>query len=279
LRCAFRSPLPGSEKAGIIQSAAEQRRVTYYHIYADESRQNAHEFMLYGMIVVPRGEIERVVTETITALRAAHKWGAEEIKWASVSNAKLGLYKSVLDAFFDQGEARFCCMRLRRASIDYEKDHGGDVESAFYWGYSMALSRILEPGNRYEIFIDALTDQRPNRVMDLRASINAQWIQRQLETGVFVEELVRDIKATDSKRFDLLQLADLIVGAVGYAVDGCHRLPAASPAKISLMEHISARVGCGSLDEHDGRGTRFHVWNFASDEDGVDNGTRAATDS
>jgi len=62
-----------------------------YHVYADESRQDAHRFMLYGLLFVPRGEPEQSLCEDRTRLRQQQHWGTEEFKWEKVSHGRMNV--------------------------------------------------------------------------------------------------------------------------------------------------------------------------------------------
>jgi hypothetical protein len=236
--------------------------VSSFHIYADESRQTGHPYMLYGMIFSPAGASTLELERQIITLRDSHRFGAEEIKWNSTSKKKVDLYKSVVDVFFEAQSASFRCMKIEPGKIERHKYHEGDHETAFYWGYGMALSRNLQAIHEYEIFMDARTDERPNRVADLRASINAHWIQKQLAQKMIANEIVRDIKTVDSKKYNLLQITDVLTGAVGFAMEKRDESLESSPAKIELMKHIADRIGCECLATHHGLGTRFNIWNF-----------------
>ncbi len=115
-----------------------------FHIYADESRQTGHPAMFYGMIILLARGAAPELDAAVTSLKENHKFGADEIKWSSVSKSKIDLYKSVIDAFFNSTSASFRCMRIEHNIIDRQKYHDSNFETAFYWGCSMALSRKLQ---------------------------------------------------------------------------------------------------------------------------------------
>lgn len=233
-----------------------------FHIYADESRQTGHSAMLYGMVILPARIAVPELDTLVTGLRENHRFGAEEIKWSSVSKSKLDMYKSVIDAFFSSTSASFRCMKIEHKTIDRHKYHESNFETAFYWGYGMALSRNLEMTKQYEIFLDARTDEKPNRLSDLKSTINAHWIQQQLAQNINPNEIVRDIKAVDSKKYNILQIVDLLLGAVGFALESLDKKSNASETKIALVKHIASAIGCDTLTSHHGIDSRFNIWNF-----------------
>ena len=231
-----------------------------YRVYADESRQTGHPYMLYGMIILPAADTG--LESQIADLRRRHKYGNDEIKWNHLSKGKVDLYKSLVDTFLLSPDTSFRCMKIDPGEIDHHKYHDGNHETAFYWGYGMALSRNLEITHTYEIFMDARTDEKPNRIADLKFSINAHWIQKQLAQELFVSEIVRDIKAVDSKRHNVLQVADMLTGAVGFAMEKRGENIVSSTAKTELIDYITSSIGCECLATHQGRESRFNIWNF-----------------
>lgn len=227
--------------------------MTFYHIYADESRQDAHKFMLYGLLLVPRGATEQALQEECRRLRERHHWGTGEFKWEKVSRSKLHVYKEFIDVFFAHGEAQFRCLVVNTHQIDYQAYHQGDRETAFYEFYFQALSRNLHPEHEYLVFTDNRQNRQSHRLADLKAKTNYYWITKGTRGSI-----VRNLEPQDSKGSDMLQFTDVLLGAVGY--DWEQR--AESPAKVELIQHIQERIGCPHLREHRGRDTRFNIWEF-----------------
>jgi len=227
--------------------------VTFYHAYADESRQDSPRFMLYGLLLIPRGGAEYALQEACIELRQKHNWGTGEFKWEKVSNAKLHVYKDFVDLFFAHSEALFRCLVVDKQKVDYKTHHQGDWETAFYEFYYQAISRNLQPEHEYLVFTDNRQNRQSNRLTDLKAQINFHWLRR----GA-TESLVRNIEPRDSKKVDFLQITDVLLGAVGYDIEE----RAESPAKVEMVSHIAAQIGCNHLRDHWGRDTRFNIWRF-----------------
>ena len=77
------------------------------------------------------------------------------------------------------------------------------------------------------------------------------------------ENPVRFIRPIDSKKHDLIQLSDVIIGAIGFEMNGLHREPNASPGKIALARYISRRAKLVNLQRPTRRGSRdFGIWHF-----------------
>lgn len=236
--------------------------MTFYHVYADESRQDAHRYMLYGLVFVPRGEAEQALLDDIAAFREKENLTAE-MKWGKVSKGMLHVYKRYADIFFAHPAAEFKCLVVDTHKIDYRAFHDNDRETAFFKFYYYALSRNLDPAHEYVVFADDRQTKRTLRWFELQAQVNYHWLRQGEKAAV-----VRSLQPVDSKDHDLLQLADLFIGAIGYDLDEYNT----SEHRLEFVRHVAQRVGCDSLRTHWGRGTRFNVWKFRFPETRGDGG-------
>ena len=227
--------------------------MTFYHVYADESRQQAHPCMLYGLLFIPRERAEQILRDECDRLRERHCWGTGEFKWEKVSLGKLHVYKEFVDIFFDNLDAEFRCLVVDKSKIDYQTYHDNDRETAFYEFYFQALSRNLDSANQYLVFTDSRQNRQSNRLTDLKAKTNYHWLLKGAQ-----ENIVRNVEPRISKTESLLQITDVLLGAIGYDIE--ERME--SPAKVEMVRHIAARIGCSRLREHLGKGSRFNVWKF-----------------
>jgi len=71
------------------------------------------------------------------------------------------------------------------------------------------------------------------------------------------------IEPRDSKRSDLIQLNDIIVGAIGFQKNGYELLAETREAKKELSRYIAEEAGLANLKEDSPWGqSRFTIWNF-----------------
>ena len=165
----------------------------------------------------------------------------------------LPVYQEFVDIFFAHPAAAFRCLVVDTHKIDYKTSHDNDRELGFYTFYYYALARSLDPAHRYLVFTDERNNRSPNRLSDLRANINQHWRGRGVRGNI-----VRNVEPRVSKESDLLQIVDVLLGAVGYDVEEYDT----SPARLSLVRHIAERAGATTLREHTEAGGRFSVWRF-----------------
>jgi hypothetical protein len=228
--------------------------MTLMHVYADESRQQGERFMLIGGLWMP-ADVTAIVRQEIARVRAEERLTAE-MKWKKVSLAKLNAYARFVEVFFSQPRVSFKCIVIDVTQLDYRTFAGGDDELGFYKFYFQLLSRKLALGNDYLVFTDGRHNRKRYRLDVLRICTNRWWAEY---CGERDREPVRAIAARSSKDEDLIQLADVLLGAVGYVWNGYQ----SSEAKLGLIRYMENRLGAGSL----GQPTlpsqqKFNIWHW-----------------
>jgi hypothetical protein len=72
--------------------------------------------------------------------------------------------------------------------------------------------------------------------------------------------VVRRCQFRDSKKTDPLQVADILIGAIAYQLNGHDKAIGASPAKTELAQYIMKRAGIADIMKGTARVARFSVW-------------------
>ncbi len=186
-----------------------------------------------------------------------------ELKWTKVSRGKINEYKSLVDLFFMLCKSRrisFRSMVVDTSEIDYNRHHGGDKELGFYKFYYMFLLHkfgkfAVDTGRPLVIFLDRRT-----------SSYSLTKFRTILNNGINKKfgghgQLIRDVQAIDSKQADALQIADVLMGAIGYHYNDLHIAPGASEAKIELAGYIARKAGFTSLKIETSYSMKhFQIW-------------------
>ncbi len=205
------------------------------HIYCDESchlENDGMRSMVLGALWCPTDQRKRLARR-VKALKTAHGVPAGiEIKWVKVSPARLSFYRELLDLFFDETALRF------RALVVPDKqhlDHERFVQSHddfYYKQWYTLLNRLIHRDNCYRIFLD-IKDTRGSRKLaklhDVLCNANHD----------FDRGIIESIEQVHSHDVPLLQIADLLIGALAYAHRGLH----SSPAKLALVDQVRRRAG------------------------------------
>jgi hypothetical protein len=207
-----------------------------FDIYCDESRQEyfaappqagRQRYVLIGGLWVPT-DARETLKAGLKELRERHNVHGE-FKWTRVSPSRLSFYADLVPFFFDSNLMRFRCLVLPANQLDAIRFHNGDNELVFYKFYYQLLHHWILDFNTYRIFTDLRTNRVKQRLERLRETLD--------NSNRFAN--VASVQALPSEQLDLLQLADVLIGAVGYRFHGDGK----SSAKWSVVTEIEERLG------------------------------------
>ncbi len=206
-----------------------------FNIYCDESCHLEHDrqsAMVLGAVWCPesqRASIARAIRELKTTHGLASSF---EVKWTKVSPAKLDFYLALIDLFFSDPRLHFRGIVIPdKSKLDHSMFNQSH-DDFYYKMYFQLLKVIFESDNRYRIYLDIKDTRSQQKVTKLHDYLaNAQYD--------FNKEMVEWIQQVHSHEIEQLQLADVLIGALGYL----HRGLQTSPAKQALIERIKAKSG------------------------------------
>lgn len=238
-----------------------------YYIFADESNISKARFMLIGGIWVDELTYQAVRQECIN-FKADNNWESlTKLNWKNVSKQTLPQYKKFIDIFFKYN-LNFRCIILDRKTVNLRLNEEQDQELGFYKFYYMLLRNCSEKGHQYYIYLDRRNNRCPNRLQDMQMYLEKSRLRRTKEGDFYYQKGldVKTIEFVNSNSYDLIQFADLILGAIGYHYNERHLKPDASPHKCALAEYIAEKIKKSNLVfETDKEGYKnFNLWKFKS---------------
>ena len=209
-------------------------RLVSFNIYCDESTHlpnDGQPFMVLGAIVCPQN-LARQVAVRLREIRVKHHIDPTfEIKWTKVSPAKLGFYADVIDYFFEDDNLSFRAVVAPKNGLD----HSRFCQTHDDWYYKMMfylIRNFLPAQDSAFLYLDKKDTNGQLKIDYLRKVIaNAE---HDFENSKF-----RRLQIVESHQVGLLQLADLLIGAVNYA----NREAYESSAKLQLVKLIRERSG------------------------------------
>lgn len=209
--------------------------MSFYNIYCDESchLENDHlKAMSLGAIWCEKSAVKRI-SEQVRQLKTAHGLSRQfEIKWTKVSPAKLFFYQAVVDLFFSMPELHFRGVVIPDKSLLDHARFGQDHDDFYYKMFFTLLKVVFIPHNQYAIYLDIKDTHSQAMVQGLHEFLcNSQFD--------FDRKSIQRIQQIRSHESELLQVADLLIGALSYL----HRSLTTSPAKQSLIEQIKSLSG------------------------------------
>lgn len=185
-----------------------QSKAPQINVYCDESRHTSNPedpFMVIGALSCPRDKKEEIARRINLLRKQYATW--REFGWKTLSPNRRDFYWSLLELFATEPSLSFRCIVADRSILDHEQYNDGDNELGFYKLYYQMLVHWLKRDHAYHIFLDGQQNKTQRRFIDLRD------ILRRKLTG---KAKIECLEPVSSHRIPLIQLADLLIGAVGY---------------------------------------------------------------
>jgi len=206
-----------------------------YNIYCDESchlENDSHKAMVLGATWCASNEKMKLF-ERIKEIKKKHGFKSNfEIKWNKVSVSKLAFYREIVNYFFDTDKLNFRALVIPDKSELNHQNFGQSHDDFYYKIYFDMLKIIISPYDNYNIYLDIKDTQGYNKVNKLHEVIsNAHYD--------FAQNIVKRIQEVRSEEVSLMQITDLLIGAMSYF----HRELKSSKAKLELIELIKKRSG------------------------------------
>ena len=183
------------------------------NIYCDESCHLEHDnsdIMVLGALTCP-SEKKIAINEDIRNIK--RKYGLDskiEIKWTKISNSKLGLYEELINYFFKNDDLKFrAVVAVDKAKLNHNKYNSGDPNLWYYKMYYLLLDKMCEIDDSYRVFIDVKDTNGGPRIEDLHRVLCSNKYD-------YKKDIIRSIDQVDSRRVDMLQLTDILIGAIGF---------------------------------------------------------------
>lgn len=214
------------------------------NIYCDESchlENDKEKVMALGAVYCPTSKKSEIF-QMLSELKKKHNLIPKnkknpndnrayyELKWNKISLAKINYFKDVVDYFFADDDLNFRVLVVPdKSKLDYEKfNHTHDT--FYYKMYFSMLKVILNPDKAHHIYID---------IKDTRSREKVHKLEQVLRNDKYdyAKEIIKKVQQVRSHEVELIQLADLLTGAVSYVNRGL----ADSRAKNILIEHIRHR--------------------------------------
>lgn len=209
-----------------------------YNIYCDESCHLEHDgqrYMILGGILCEKQNRKLIKKDILEIKRKNGVKESAEIKWNKVSPSKLNYFKELVDYFFYNDMLRFRAIIIDKKQLQHEKFRQTHDEW-YYKMYYQLLQNLAEPKANNYIYLDIKDTKSARKVEGVRNYLN-------LKMRYFDDEPIKHIQSINSEESSIMQLADLLIGAIGYKNRKIYEESLASIAKTELMNYIIEKSG------------------------------------
>lgn len=197
-----------------------------FNLYCDESshlENDGKRFMLLAYVKCPYQQV-RMHTERIKALKAEHGFKGE-IKWSKLSHKMYGFYHALIEYFFAT-DLSFRAVVVRKGQVN-NAAHGQDYDTFYYKMYWQLLYHKIDMQHHYNIYLDIKDTRSADKVNRLKDILRIDY------------STVRNLQNIRSHESYLMQLTDVLMGAIGYLNNTDEQNMVAKKRLIERMRSIS----------------------------------------
>ena len=233
-----------------------------FAFFCDESGITTERYLVVGGLAMRREVIPDLQTK-IQQFRQVHGL-SKELKWTRVSDHKLSEYREffrIFLQFLHAGHCQFHCLIFDSHQWQHHRYNNGDRDVGLSKLYFQLLHHKFgkDYGAAGTLFVRMDHRNSSTSLEDLRRMLNAAAARDHgLRSNPF-----KVIQSEDSKACDILQLNDLVLGAVCSARNGRHLETEGRQSKKELARLVLRTSGLSSFEYNTSFSERdFTVWNM-----------------
>lgn len=201
------------------------KKTKTFNFYCDESthlENDKHPYMLLSFVSTAYHQL-KLHNEKIREIKRKH-FIKGELKWSKLSKSQFGCYKEIVEYFFAT-DLKFRAIIIDKSKLKHEQF--GQSHHDFYDKmYFQLINHRIEPYYNYNIYID---------IKDSYSYLKARSLKNYLERDY---QNIRTLQVIRSYESELMQLTDILMGAINYKLRGLNRVT----AKNRLIELIERNI-------------------------------------
>ncbi len=184
-----------------------------YTVFCDESchlQKDSSSIMVLGAMYCSSAKRKRIYSD-IRMIKEKYGLNSHfEIKWTKVSESKIDFYLELLDYFWDEDDLHYRgLVATGKDKLDHMKYNNDDYDLWYYKMYFRTLDPIIRQENEYHILVDIKDTKGGKRIQKLKEVMCNNIYD-------FNGEVISHIGQINSMESEILQLVDLLNGALAY---------------------------------------------------------------
>lgn len=210
-----------------------------YNVYCDETCHLEHDginVMVLGAVWCPQSKLKEI-NQRIRQIKERNGVSPTmELKWTKISPAKIDLYRDIVNYYFDDDDLHFRAVVIPdKSKLNHEQFHQTH-DDWYYKMYFDMLKVIFNPTDNYEVYID---------IKDTNSYRKAQKLKEVCCNSLydFSQRVIKRLQPIRSEEVQIMQLVDILIGAVGYENRNFPAEFEKSAAKQNIIELIKKRSG------------------------------------
>lgn len=209
----------------------------YINIYCDESchlENDGINVMGLGGLWCNKRKI-REINQRIKDIKIRNGVAPNaEVKWTKVSPVKKQLYVDLINYFFDDDDLHFRGLIVPNKSVLNHQKFNQTHEDFYYKMYFEMLKTIFLPTLKYSVYVDIKDTNSVTRTKKLQDVCCNNMYD-------FSHSIIRNIQPIRSHEVQVMQLVDILLGALVYANREFNDSENRSETKKEIIELIKKR--------------------------------------
>lgn len=237
------------------------------NIYCDESchlENDGQAVMVLGGVWAPAERIKTLNAE-IRTIKQRHDLPAwHEFKWTKASAGKQAFYIDLVDFFFAQDDLHFRgLVAENKQDLDHTIIDGQTHDQWYYKMYFTMLKQVFDRRYNYNIYLDIKDTRGGQKVRKLK-----EVVQNSLYD--FDSRIINKFQIMHSREAELMQLADVLIGALSYLHRDHMEKEAVNPAKKAIVERIREKSNYTLTKNTLLRETKFNLFFWQPRQNGTE---------
>lgn len=209
-----------------------------FNVYCDESCHLEHDktnkAMSLGAVWCPKNKT-REINKRLIEIKQKHGIPKEsEVKWTKISPCNELLYRDIIDYFFDDDDLHFRGLVIPDKSLLNHERFNQTHNEWYYKMYFTMLKTIFTRDGGFYVYID---------IKDSHSGENAEKLEEVCANDAydFNHEIVRRVQPIRSEEVQLMQLVDILTGAIAFRHNHKNITNKTSYTKVGLINRIIER--------------------------------------
>ncbi|MCH5522381.1 DUF3800 domain-containing protein [Pseudomonas syringae] len=202
-----------------------------FKIFCDESCHLEHDginLMVLGALCCDASQVDALNSQ-IKALRAKHCYNTE-IKWTKLIKKQMPFYHELIDLFIDGALNYKATVVQNKSNLNHNQFNGGSHGTFYYKMFFYALKSFLTADKSYRIYMDYM-----DTLSSSKAAVLTDVLQSNMHGRITLGTHI--IRSHESQ---LIQLCDLLTGAIGYK--NRSDIKKQSSVKNEIIRYLEGRI-------------------------------------
>lgn len=198
-----------------------------FNFYCDESthlENDQQPYMIIGYVSTPY-HLLKMHNQNIREMKIKHFFKGE-LKWSALSKSRYPFYNELIDYFFSNSSLEFRAIIVDKSQINHEafqQSHDDFYDKMYY----QLLNKKIHPEYNYNVYLDIKDSYSYKKAKSLK-----QYLERDYQN-------IRNLQVIKSFESELMQLADVLIGALNYKIRCLNKVT----AKNNIIEKIEKHCG------------------------------------